>query len=195
MNTFRPYFHSLCIAIIAGMILSGGVSCTKKVGMTQILVEDSIRHYYPMVQGQDLQLLFRIANVGNAPLIINDIQPSCGCIVTSSNDNNVVPAGRETILAFTYRSERNSGYVHHTIRIFGNIAPKGVTEVTFDTNVVQPALGSPDYEELHKERNEFDVMTGVKTLVDGKESTKGYWTNENEYSRGYNRYYWRNSRK
>ncbi len=187
--------HAVMLIICCLAVAFGSTSCKKRIGMTNIMVQDSIRHYYPMLQGQDLVLLYRLVNVGDKPLILNDIQPSCGCVTKDPEDNNVVPKGKEVLLKFVYHSERNTGYVRHTIRIFGNIAPKGVAELVFDTNVVPPALGSPDYEERYKERNDFDMMTGVKSAVDGNESQRGYWTNENEYSRGYNRYYWRKSKK
>lgn len=167
-----------------------GSSCSKTLPMTDILVQDSIRHYYPLVQGTDLVLLWRVANVGETPLVITDIQPSCGCIVLDQDENNVIPPGKQRLFKFTFQSEKNTGYVRHTIRLFGNIAPKGMANLVFDLNVVVPALGSPDYEEQHKDRNEFDIAAGIKTLVDGNEAQRGYWTDNNEYSRNYNRYYW-----
>lgn len=167
-----------------------GTSCSKTLPMTDIMIQDSIRHYYPLVQGTDLILLWRVANVGNTPLVLTDIQPSCGCVVTDQDENNVIPPGKQKLLKFTFRSEKNSGYVKHTIHLFGNISPKGMASMVFDLNVVVPALGSPDYEEQHKDRNEFDITAGVKSLVDGNEAQRGYWTDNNEYSRNYNRYYW-----
>ena len=177
------------------MALLTSTSCSKKMPMTTMLVQDSIRHYYPLVQGTDLTLLWRVANAGQTPLVLSDIQPSCGCVISDPEDNNVIPPGKDILLKLTFRSEKNTGYVRHTIRLYGNIAPKGMACLIFDLNVVPPALGSPDYEEQHKDRNEYDIITGVKTLVDGEESQRGYWTDEHEYSRGYNRYYWWNSRK
>lgn len=185
--------------ILTGLLLIatllGGASCSKKLQMTHIVVEDSIRHYYALLQGTELTLLYRIANVGSTPLVLSDIQPSCGCIVANPKDSYIVPPKKETLLKFTFRGEKNSGYVRHTIRLFGNIAPSGVACLVFDTNVVPPALGSPDYEEMHKERNEFDITTGVKSLVDGNEAERGYWVNADEYSRGYNKYPWRTGKK
>lgn len=168
-------------------------SCRKKVELTRVMVEDSIRHYYPLVQGTDLVLSCRIANTGKTPLVLTDIQPSCGCIAENLNDNNVVPPGKIGNFRFTYRSERNSGYVKHAIRFFGNIEPEGIAVLTFDVNVVPPALGSPDYEELHKEREEYDIAAGIKSLVDGEANQRGYWVNDKDYSRGYNRYNWTRS--
>ena len=170
-------------------------SCSKEVQMTTIVVQDSIRHYYPLVQGTDMELSWRIANVGKEPLVLTDVQPSCGCITEDLGKNNIVLPGDEITLKFQFRTEGYAGYVRHTIRLFGNIFPKGMACLVFDTNVVAPAFGSPDYEERLKTRNERDVASGVKTLVDGNEGQRGYWTDLNEYSRGYNKYQWRDLKK
>ena len=183
---------TLAIALAA---TAGFTSCSKEVKMTNVIVQDSIRHYYPLVQGTDMELSWRIANVGKDPLVLTDIQPSCGCISEDLDKNNIVLPGEETTLKFHFRTEGNSGYVRHTIRLYGNIFPKGMTCLIFDTNVVAPALGSPDYEERYKSRNERDVAAGIKTLVDGDEAQRGYWTDLNEYSRGYNKYLWKDIKK
>lgn len=191
----RRHKWRILAAVSLVVTLFAGVSCNKKLPLTTIMVQDSIRHYYPLVQGTDLIMLWRIANTGETPLVLSDIQPSCGCLVTNSDDKIVVPPGKDALLEFVYHSNANSGYVRHTIRLYGNIVPQGMASLVFDLNVVVPALGSPDYEEQHKDRNEYDVMTGVKNLVDGYENQRGYWTDENDYSRGYNKYYWRKGRK
>ena len=193
----KPITHIAYIIVILPLMALLGIttSCTKKLPMTTIAVQDSIRHYYPLAQGTDLTILWRVANTGQTPLVLTDVQPSCGCVVMDMKKDVVIPPGNDILLRFIYRSEANTGYVRHTIRLFGNIVPKGMANLVFDLNVVVPALGSPDYEEQHKKRNEFDIQTGVKKLVDGDESQRGYWTDENDYSRGYNRYYWWKSRK
>ena len=50
--------------------------CKKEVRPTSMTIKDSIRHYYPIKQGQQLELMFTITNTGDAPLIISEIQPS-----------------------------------------------------------------------------------------------------------------------
>ena len=56
-------------------------ACKKNIGLTTVSVADSVRHYYPLIAGQVLNLSYEIENTGNQPLIIRDIQSSCGCIV------------------------------------------------------------------------------------------------------------------
>lgn len=109
-------------------------SCRKNIGMTTVAVADSVRHYYPILAGEILTLSYELENTGEQPLIIRDIQTSCGCIVPQLDSRMLLP-GKKVRLLFKYESAKNIGYVDHTIRIFGNISPKGLCILKFDVNV------------------------------------------------------------
>lgn len=178
----------LCTALSAILSLT---SCRKEVGPTAILVLDSIRHYYPIVMGEDLEMVYRIANIGKAPLVISDIQPSCGCVVSGGETETVIPPGEESRLAFKFETNKNVGYVRHTIRLFGNIKPNGMACMTFDCNVVPPTKSSVDYEENWHERKAKQIA--MKELIDGTRGQKGYWTDAGYASRSYAKYPWHQS--
>ena len=55
-------------------------SCEKRVLPTALSVADSVRHYYPIVAGEKLHFSYILRNIGDSPLLLDDIQPSCGCI-------------------------------------------------------------------------------------------------------------------
>ena len=177
-------------ALLLHTTVAGCSGCQRKLGMTQIAVQDSVRHYFPIPQGSELQLTWRVANVGSEPLVLTDIQPSCGCIVADPEESYVIPAGKERVLTFTFNSDRNSGYVNHTIRLFGNIAPEGMASLVFDTNVIPPSGNVPDYEEQFIENNRYDVLSGIKTVFEDSAGQRGYWINEGEYPGGYRKYPW-----
>lgn len=156
--------------IALGTALSG---CQKKIGWTTVRVRDSIRHYYPVIAGQILNISYEIENTGDEPLIIRDIQPSCGCIVPELKTRMVVPQ-KKKVLLFKYESAKNIGHVEHVIRIHCNAnQPTGIVKLIFDVNVVPPADYTPDYEELYKEAVERNNI--IRGLVDGDESEKGYY--------------------
>ena len=77
--------------------------CKKRIGMTTVEVPDSVRHYYPVIAGQELNLVYDLTNTGDQPLIIRDIQPSCGCIVTMPESRMVLP-DKTIRLKFVYQS-------------------------------------------------------------------------------------------
>lgn len=77
-----------------------------------------------------------------------------------------------------YDSNKNVGAVEHTIWVYGNILPAGVVKLKFDVNVVPDAGYTRDYEELYRE---FGLKNGlVQRMVDGRETEKNYYTDEEE---------------
>lgn len=179
-----------CVLVLALSALFTG--CKRDVGATRVMVKDSVRHYYPIVMNERVYMTFEVTNVGDEPLVINDIQPSCGCVVTNNDLDRIVLPGETMPLEFTYDSSKNVGYVRQTIRVYANVEPKGMFTMAFDVNVVRPTNFSTDYEERRLQTLERDIIMGVKEVVDGKTSEKGYYTDEmgNKDSRSYERYPW-----
>ena len=164
------YVFYIFLWLIPALLLS---SCRKEVRPTSIEIKDPDRHYYPIKQGQQLDIMFTITNTGNTPLLITDIQPSCGCIIIDKSSHVIIPEHGTKQFRATYNSIKNIGLVTHCIRIYGNILPTGKAEIKFDVNVVPDADYTRDYEELFQD---FNVKNGiVKEMVDGKESEQGYY--------------------
>ena len=150
--------------------------CRKEVRPTSMTIKDSVRHYYPIKQGQQLDIMFTITNTGDAPLIISEMQPSCGCIILDKSSHIIIPEDGIRQFKATYNSIKNVGKVVHRIRIFGNMLPNGKAELKFDVNVVPDADYTRDYEELYQD---FNTKNGiVREMVDGKESELGYYVGE-----------------
>lgn len=158
-----------------------------------VKVADSVRHYYPMTLGEELNIIYELTNVGADPLVINDIQPSCGCIIADEDNDLIVFPGKTIKLKFRFDSSKNIGEVDHTIRVYGNILPKGVAELKFDVNVVPPSAYTPDYEETYSNKQKEQRMSGIKDAVDGSSSEKGYYVDKANQtdSRTHGKYPWR----
>ena len=168
----KSVLYILLLAVFL-FFLSG---CKKKVRPTTMVIKDSVRHYYPIKQGQQLDIMFTITNTGDAPLVISDIQPSCGCIILDKSSHIIIPEEGIRQFKATYNSIKNIGEVVHRIRIFGNMLPNGKAELKFDVNVVPDADYTRDYEELYQD---FNTKNGiVREMVDGKESELGYYVGE-----------------
>lgn len=186
----RSTIPSLVAGVFMTCLLTVFSGCEKKMLPTALTVVDSIRHYYPIVAGEQLKFSYVLRNVGDYPLLLDDVQPSCGCIVGKLNAN-ITPPHDTLTLSFTFDSSKNVGYVRHAIRLYGNILPKGMATLIFDVNVVPPSDHDPDYEEVFQEKKEAEG--GVNELVDGKSSEKGYYVDPagSKDSRSHERYPWR----
>lgn len=184
-NMFRIFLPMLIMGVAVISVFAG---CKRRISPTYITVVDSVRHYYPIVSGEKLTMTYMVHNDGEDPFLIDDIQPSCGC-VTGPIKVDAIPPHDSLMLSFTFDSRKNIGYVRHCIRLFGNILPRGMGVLVFDVNVVPPSFDQPDYEETYVQRKE----NGLEELVDGKSSEKGYYTDPNAShdSRQHVKYPWR----
>src|SRR5690606_866044 len=121
---------------------------------TTLEVIDNYRHYYPVLRGQKLDIIFDIKNTGEHPFIMTDLLISCGCIVNKKSSINSIPPGAERRLVLTYDSAKNIGLAEHIIDVYGNLANAEKIELVFDTHVVPEAAYTRDYEEIYLERRE-----------------------------------------
>ena len=77
------------VVMLALTSLTSG--CERRILPTALCVTDSVRHYYPIVAGEKLNFSYVLRNIGDSPLLLDDIQPSCGCIVGKLNANVIPP--------------------------------------------------------------------------------------------------------
>lgn len=157
--------------LMIGFVLSL-VSCHKTLEPTAIQIEDSIRHYPATILGEDLEMVYVVRNIGNDMLMISDIQPAVPTIEVDKENVDMIPPGEETQLRFIYHSDKNIGLARHIIRIFGNIYPKGVAQIIFDTHVIRPSIDLSDYEEYYQTK----LKTDGENILDEQKGAKEYYT-------------------
>lgn len=175
----RSYSASGLIAIAVILLLS---SCVKRVGPTDIRILDPDRHYYAVVQGEDVRMSYMLINDGPHPLIISDIQPAELDIELAKEAPRLVPKGDSVRLCFVYHTDRNIGVTEHKIRMFANInsvngivdtTHRGIATMRFDIHVVRPTVDRSDYEERY-----YAKRPAWEILVDGTRGEQGYFTDE-----------------
>ena len=157
--------------LMIGFVLSL-VSCHKTLEPTAIQIEDSIRHYPATILGEDLEMVYMVRNIGNDMLMISDIQPAVPTIEVDKENVDMIPPGEETQLRFIYHSDKNIGLAQHIIRIFGNIYPKGVAQIIFDTHGIRPSIDLSDYEEYYQTK----LKTDGENILDEQKGAKEYYT-------------------
>jgi len=140
---------------------------------TKMEIIDPERHYYPILRGSQLTAIFQIYNRGNEPLIIYDVQASCGCI---SLDFPTGSIGKDDFgyIVLDYDSAKNIGYVEFFVTILANTEKDVFTTVKFDLNVVTSPHYTQDYEEIYLERRKAKLAGEV----DGDLTEQGYYIDE-----------------
>ena len=85
---------------------------------------DSSKDFGKIGEGQKLEVAFRFKNTGDKPLVIERVQPSCGCTVAEQSKEPVAP-GAEGQIRATFNSEGRTGINHKTLFVYANT--KGTT--------------------------------------------------------------------
>ena len=144
-------------------------ACSGKVNPTSVVIEDPVRHYYPILSGDELWISYELTNTGKDPLIISEIQTSCGCILYDDS-KRIIPPGNKEHLLFKYDSFKNTGYVCHQIRLYGNFESSNVMLLEFDVNVVPSSDHIRDYEEVYAKRTQGKKKNAItKSETDNKD--------------------------
>ena len=161
------------------------------VDVKEYIVTDSIRHYYPVKQGEVLKIAYPIVNNSDVEVVIQGVQTSCGCLASRDQLPIFIMPKDTGYVHVDFDTSKNTGYVSHYIQCFGNfrnaadsvllLDAKGnekwasYVELHFDTNVVPPAYYNRDYEDVWHEQN-GGLSGTIRDFVDGKSSQKGYYS-------------------
>ena len=77
---------------------------------------------------------YMIWNIGNAPLVIQDILPSCDCTTARFDKKDVLP-GDSMVVTLIYHPESISGYLYRTAEVVCN--SKSAIELTFTGKIAE----------------------------------------------------------
>lgn len=140
---------------------------------TKMEIENPERHYYPILRGSQLTAQYKFYNRGNEPLIIYDVQASCGCIELDYPSTSI---GKDDFgfIVLDYDSAKNIGYVEFYVTIVANTEKDIFTTLKFDLNVVTSPHYTQDYEEIYLERRK-EKLAGE---VDGDLTQQGYYIDD-----------------
>lgn len=102
--------------------------------LTNIQWIDSVRNLGKIIEGQKVAVAFRFRNSGDKPLIIESVQPSCGCTVADYPKEPIAP-GAEGEISGTFNSEGREGLQHKELTVKANTAGSGEQKVFFEVEV------------------------------------------------------------
>jgi hypothetical protein len=95
---------------------------------------DSSKDFGKIQEGQKLEVAFRFRNTGDKPLVIERVQPSCGCTVAEQSQEPVAP-GAEGQIRATFNSQGRTGVNHKTLFVYANTKGKQEHSVQFVVEV------------------------------------------------------------
>ena len=85
-------------------------------------------------QGDKVEHIFKFENTGNEPLIITNVQTTCGCTAPNWPRDPVIP-GQESVIKVVFNSAGKIGRQNKVITIISN-ATNPTNKVTIVTNIL-----------------------------------------------------------
>ena len=122
-------------ALVAGEKKSGQERITDSSKFTTIQWLDSTsRNFGKIPEGQKLEVSYKFRNSGDQPLVIERVQPSCGCTVAEQPTEPIAP-GKEGVIKALFTSENHPGQNNKTIFVFANTRGNRNHELRFAVEV------------------------------------------------------------
>jgi hypothetical protein len=150
-----------------------------EVDFDELVFEDPYRKYFPVVQGEKLNIVVKVENVTDKPIRILNVLTSCGCLVVKYP--KVIGANGFGNIQMEYNSNKNIGHVEFYTTVIANTEAR-YHEIYFETNVVPDELVVRDYETLYYLEKQ-EEKGGIQELVDGESNQRGYIIDETEKRR------------
>ncbi len=90
--------------------------------LPKIEFEEKIHDFGKVIEGEKVSYSFKFKNVGSSPLLISDVNASCGCTATKYPKTPIEP-GKEDIIKVTFDSEKRKGFQNKSITVISNTQP------------------------------------------------------------------------
>lgn len=87
--------------------------------LTSIQWIDSVKQFGSIREGEKIMLSFRFKNTGSKPLIIETVNPGCGCTVAEMPNAPIAP-GAESEIKAAFDSKGRPGATYKTIEVTCN---------------------------------------------------------------------------
>ena len=95
---------------------------------------DSVQNFGKVTDGAKVMITFHFKNTGDKPLIISNVQASCGCTVPSKPEAPIAP-GAEGKITAEFNSEGRVGKASKNITVSAN-TKEGVVNLLFEGEVL-----------------------------------------------------------
>lgn len=100
----------------------------------QITLEEKTFDFGDIQQGDKVEHLFSLENTGTAPLILTNVQTTCGCTVPKW-PREPIPPGQKAEILVKFDSTGKIGKVNKVVKIISN-AVTPISQVTITTNIL-----------------------------------------------------------
>lgn len=100
-----------------------------------ITFEKKTHDFGDISQGDKVEHTYKFTNTGNEPLIITNVQVTCGCTVPAWPRDPIMP-GQKAEITVAFNSAGKNGKQSKVVTVVSNAANPEGNQISFTTNIV-----------------------------------------------------------
>ena len=100
----------------------------------QITFEEKTFDFGDIQQGDQVEHIFAFENTGDAPLILTNVQTTCGCTVPKW-PREPIPPGQKSQILVKFNSTGKMGKINKVVKVISN-ANTPISQVIITTNIL-----------------------------------------------------------
>jgi hypothetical protein len=133
----RKYLFLIFILGVAAQTFGQQANNVEKKNGAVITFDKKTHDFGDIMQGDKVEHTFYFTNSGNEPLIITNVQVSCGCTTPKGWPREPIPAGGKGELTVSFNSAGKSGRQNKPVTVVSNAVNQDGNQITFSTNVLE----------------------------------------------------------
>lgn len=105
----------------------------RKHAETSLALSEPSFDFGKIKKGDAVEHVFEVTNTGKNPLVISNVQPTCGCTVPDFTKDPIAP-GQKGKITLKFNSANFDGVVHKSAEVYANVAQVPI-ELTFTADI------------------------------------------------------------
>jgi hypothetical protein len=101
-----------------------------------ITFEKKTHDFGDIFEGDKVEETFKFTNTGTEPLIITDVQVTCGCTTPKGWPRDPIMPGGKAEITVAFNSAGKSGRQNKVVTVVSNAVNTDGTQISFSTNVL-----------------------------------------------------------
>ena len=127
----------LFLIVVLGFAAQGFAQEPAKQTGPVITFEKKTHDFGDIVQGDKVEETFKFANTGTEPLIITNVQVTCGCTTPKGWPRDPIMPGGKGELTVAFNSAGKMGKQNKVVTVVSNAANADGAQISFTTNVLE----------------------------------------------------------
>lgn len=126
----------LFIITIVG-VFSASAQTASQAGGPAISWEQSTHDFGDIYQGDKVEHTFYFTNTGTSPLIITNVEVTCGCTTPKGWPRDPLAPGEKGEILISFNSSGKFGKQNKVVTVISNAANPEVIQISFAANVLE----------------------------------------------------------